>query len=1002
MGIFTEKSTVENYIIEKLKEKGWKHVPGEELEREDYSEPLLVRHLLEAIHRINPHLTLTKKDLDRILLELRSLPSTFDGSKRLLKFLKEGIPIELEKTGELRYVSLLDYENPKEKNEFIVSDQVPFHGPKERCRLDIVLYVNGIPLVAIECKNPTDPTRDWETAYKQIKSYEKAVPELFKYVQFSIAAAATTRYFPNVLGAEDVKIYFPKGKDTPESLDRTLDLLLNPDALLDLVANFIFAREEHGKFTKVLPYYYQYEGANQIYQRVLNNLSGKEEKEKGLIWHWQGSGKTLTMIYAARKLYLCPLLENPTIFFVVDREELEEQLFKEFSFLDLGIPSPEVISSIEHLRQILTYDEGRGKRGMFITLIHKFGEKLADLVFEDKDMKNISNRRNVIVLIDEGHRTQYGEYAGRMRGILKKAFFFAFTGTPFSTKKRDTFAAFAYPEEGELYLHKYFVRESIEDGFTLPIVFQTRMEKEVGLEKELLEEFLEQELEEITEESLRLALEGKISRRLTQIVVFFENPERIEKIASDIATHFKENVDGKFKGMVVAASRKACIYYKEALDRLLGPEYSEIVMTFNPRTDPEPIKSYYEKLRQKYHGKEIEEIWDEIIEKFKEREYPKILIVTDKLLTGFDAPILQVMYLDKPLKEHRLLQAIARTNRPFKELKPAGLIIDYVGILKEFEKAVAIYEKQDIQYVGFKPEEKIDELRKLISDAEEILEGVDKTKTDFETLKAAAKLLFHYPEKQRKFSQTYKQARNLYEFLLPFGLDKKTVERFKWLAAVYNFHRQWVEQEKSEEMEENFRKFYPRVVERVHKAIQIEMKEEFPSLTLDKEYLERLGRLGLEDQVYNMVFGLNKYIRVDRPFSPIYEPIAKRVEKLVERWRNKKISVEEAYNEAISILQETRKTEERIKTLGFSEPEYFILKVLEKELGESEDLVQEVRSLWRKWEKTGKIFPGWTRKMSILKELVRDIRMFMVKKGIPLKRREELCEEIINGLKATS
>ncbi|MEM4973504.1 MAG: HsdR family type I site-specific deoxyribonuclease, partial [Candidatus Hadarchaeales archaeon] len=757
MSPFTEKSTVESYIIEKLKEKGWKHVPGEELGREDYSEPLLIDRFFLAVRRINSHVDLTGKDLNQLLLRLKSLPSTFEGSKQVLRFLKDGIPIELEKTGELRYLSLLDYENP-ENNEFVVSDQVTFHGPQERCRLDLVLYVNGLPLVAVECKNPTDPSREWEDAYRQIKSYEKMVPELFKYVQFSLAAAATTRYFPNVLGAEEVKTYgcTPEEEDERTSLDLALEFLA-PAVLMDLVANFIFAREQGGEFTKVLPHPIQYEATNRIYQRVVDNLLGKENKDRGLIWHWQGSGKTLTMIFATHKLYRCRLLENPTIFLVVDREELETQLRNEFSFLDLGIPEPEVISSIGHLEQVLSHDGGRGKRGIFLTLIHKFAEDLLGL--EPWKVEGISRRKNVVVLIDEGHRTQYGKLAGHMRNLLRSAFFFAFTGTPLSKKKRDTFLIFSYPELGELYLHKYFIGESIRDGFTLPIVFQTRMEKEVGLAKELLEEFLRQELEEIPEEAERAALERKISGRLNQIVVFLENPSRIEKIARDIASHFRESVEGRFKGMVVAASRKACAYYKEALDKFLGPEYSEVVMTFNPHTDPEPIRSCYERLREKYPGKEVEEIWKEIVGNFKDKEYPKLLIVTDKLLTGFDAPILQVMYLDKPLKEHRLLQAIARTNRPFKELKTAGLIIDYVGILKEFEKAVAIYEKQDLQYVGFSPQEKMAELERLLRETEELLEGVDKTRTDFQVLKEVAKLLFHDLERQRKFMEKYRKAR---------------------------------------------------------------------------------------------------------------------------------------------------------------------------------------------------------------------------------------------------
>ena len=235
----------------------------------------------------------------------------------------------------------------------------------------------------------------------------------------------------------------------------------------------------------------------------------------------------------------------------------------------------------------------------------------------------------------------------------------------------------------------------------------------------MLEAFLEVELEEIPEFA-REEVEEKVKRRLNPIVLFLEKPKRIRKVAEDIAQHFKENVDGKFKAMVVAASRKACVLYKRELDRLLPKEYSEVVMTFS-REDPAIIQDYLKELIERFGGKEIEEIRKEIIEKFKEEEFPKILIVTDMLLTGFDAPILQTMYLDKPLKEHRLLQAVARTNRPYKDLKEAGLIIDYVGILKEFKRALEMYSREEIKGALYSYDDLREEFNLLINELLEIL-----------------------------------------------------------------------------------------------------------------------------------------------------------------------------------------------------------------------------------------------------------------------------------------
>ncbi|MEM2878957.1 MAG: HsdR family type I site-specific deoxyribonuclease [Candidatus Hadarchaeales archaeon] len=998
MPVFTEKSTVEDYIIQKLRDKGWRYVPGEELEREDYSEPLLIKDFVRAIKRINADLELSEGDINRILAELKGRPASFEGSKHILRFLKQGLPIKLERTRELKYVDLIDQKNP-ENNEFIVSNQVPCRGPRETIRPDIILYVNGIPLVLIECKHPAAPGVSWEDAYRQVKDYENIAPELFKYVQFSIAAEATARYFPNVMGLEEVNTYLWRKEGVEDDLEATLEMLSKP-TLIDIVVNFTFAREERGKSSKVLPRFMQYEAANRIYERVIANLEGKESKNSGLIWHWQGSGKTLVMIFATYKLYRDPRLGNPTIFLVVDRDELEKQLRDEFSCLDLEIPKPEVISSVEALREVLTYDGCRGKRGIFITLVHKFREDLSALGLEKRSEEAISGRKNVIAIIDEGHRTQYGKLAGQMRNVLRSAFFFAFTGTPLAKGARDTYRVFSYPSEGEKYLHKYFIHDSMKDGFTIPVVFQTRMEKEVGLDRKHLEYFLSQALEEIPEE-IRGPVERRISRRLNDIVVFLKNPGRIEKIARDIAEHFRENVDGKFKGMVVAACREACVTYKEKLDRLLPPEYAEIVMTFNPHTDPEPIRRYYEDLRQRYQGRQIEEIREEIRRKFKEEEHPKILIVTDMLLTGFDAPVLQVMYLDKPLKEHRLLQAIARTNRPFGEVKEAGLIIDYVGILREFEKAIAIYEKQDIKYAAIRVEEKVREFRGLLQRTEDLFGGLHRESADRETLMRANKMLFHSDAMKREFIKNYRCLRRIYEFLGPMYFDQKDLKRLKWLTAIYNYYREHEERKEPEEVDNYFRKYFRRTVETIHKTLDVRMKEEFPVLKLDEKYLERLREAypREEDRVYDLVFVLTKYVLVDRSKKLLYEPIAGKVERIVRNWRERKIGVKEAYERLSELARETLDLERRQRELGLSEPEYLMLVMLEEKLGRSKKLTEEIRSLWEGLSKSGLLFEGWNKKTAALKDVGREIRRFLRKK-LPLKERDEVYEKIIRGLRA--
>ena len=757
----SEKRLVEDYIIDRLtKVKNWKFVDASLLKREDLSEPLLIPDLISAIRRINEGVELTEGDVNRVLSELKLAPANMEGAKTVLRCLKLGVPVKLEKERTVKYIKLIDYDDIG-SNDFVVSRQVRFVGAGE-IRADIVLYVNGIPLVLIECKSPAKPYSTLEDAYAQVKRYERTVPELFKYVQFSIAAEWNANYFPNTTDGRDT----PQEKWRVEGIEDEVDAIiemLDKATLLALLRNFIFVREVRGEYTRVIARWMQHQATNKIVERVIKNLKGEDERKNGLIWHWLGSGKTLTMIFAANKLWTLNIPENPTIFYIVDRIELEEQLRNEYEALETTLPSLERIESIKELLETLKL----GKRGVFLTLIHKFRpEEIKTLIEELEKLsvtgeETILTRENIIVFIDEGHRTQYGLLAAAMRCALKNAFFFAFTGTPIAKGKKDTYAHFAYPELGEYYLHRYFIIESQRDGHTIPIAFTTRLLDKVGLKynievsqeyqtfldsetfedledrldtgsyKKLIDFLIERGVFKEIPEEYRAQVREHIKNKMTKIKVFMEKPERIQTIAQDIAKHFKENVDGKFKAMVVTASRLACVRYKRALDQAFkelgipNPErYTEVVMTYN-QNDPEEILSYEQQLKEKYgRSRETSEINKEIIAKFKDEEFPKIVIVTDMLITGFDHPQLQTIYLDKPLKGHMLLQTVARANRPAQE-KEVGLVVDYVGVLEDYEKALAFYERGDFTIISqsFQDMEKLaEEFEKLLKETEELIQ----------------------------------------------------------------------------------------------------------------------------------------------------------------------------------------------------------------------------------------------------------------------------------------
>ncbi|PIV24841.1 MAG: hypothetical protein COS40_01060 [Deltaproteobacteria bacterium CG03_land_8_20_14_0_80_45_14] len=1009
--VFREVHLVEDYIVQRLQEKGWRFIPGDDLERDTYEEPLLIPNLVRALEKINGKLEIGNEEVNKVINELKLTGTGVEGAKRILNFYKFGVPVKFEKEKVVKYVQLFDFEEIG-NNEFIVTRQVYYQG-RDRIRTDIILYVNGIPLVGIECKNPTNISESWFNAYKQIKDYERTVPELYKYVQIGVAAESQARYFPIVPWQEEVKTYEWKVGAIPElplqnSIDSTIEMF-SENTLLNLVKNFLFFRVELGNATKVITRYMQYRAANKIVNRVSESLALQESvsrltphasRTKGLIWHWQGSGKTLTMIFAANKLYYMKELENPTIFFIVDRIELEDQLYTEFYALD--IVEPEIIGSVWELKQTLKFDDYRSKRGIFIILIHKFRpEELKEVYGEiekiSKRKETIMNRKNVVAFVDEGHRTQYGLLAAQMKAILKSAFFFALTGTPISKRGRDTYLEFSYPPE-EPYLDRYFITDSIKDGFTVKIVYQPRLEKEVHLKKDMLEAFLETEFEELPGD-IREDVEEKVKKRLNAIKLVLENPFRIKTIAEDIAKHFKENIDGKFKAMVVAGSRNACEVYKRELDKHLPKEYSEIVMTYTEHDKPEIVR-YVAEARARYGGKDVSDIRKDVIEKFKEEEFPKILIVTDILLTGFDAPILQVMYLDKLLKEHRLLQAVARTNRPFKDLKEAGVVIDYVGILKEFKKAFEMYSEEDIKGALFSYDSVKEDFVALIREILEILKEVPR---DYErdTLLKAIEVLTSDEEKEEEFAEKYKNLRKTFELLGPDEIKLEYFEDYKWISAIYTFYMKMVIQKPA--YEGYVQKYYDKTIQFIHRATEIEkLEKELPIVAFDGEYLKALEEKvkNRKEKAANILFTLNRLVLVERHRNPVYESLVEKVERLLELWREKTKDYEKIYTEGVRAIKEINQLFSRQKSLNFSDLEYALLLEIEKKFKEDgfEKVVKELSKSLKKH-----MFFGWINQITVKKEVEREIRKFVRglkgKYNLSLDEMNDLHERLLESVK---
>lgn len=688
---FTEANTVEAYLYDLLsgpakpvtanvvqepkatygrsrKGIGWRRVASAEIPRQ-HQDVLVETWVREALIRLNPEIAAQPDRADEVLYKLRAivLAVRSDGliraNEEFTAWLRGERSMPFGQNNEHVPVRLIDFDS-LDQNQYVVTQQFTFRAGSAERRADLVLLVNGLPLVLIEAKTPTRSAVSWVDGALQVHDdYERHVPELFVCNVFSVATEGK-EYRYGSLGLP-IKDWGPWNlEDDGDALKHPLkglklaaESMLRPHVVLDILANFtLFATNKKKQRIKIICRYQQYEAANKIVERVLTGYP-----KKGLIWHFQGSGKSLLMVFAAQKLRLHPRLKNPTVLIVVDRVDLDTQITGTFTGAD--IPNLEKADSRDKLRQLLAQDV----RKIIITTIFKFGE--ADGVLND--------RGNIIALVDEAHRTQEGDLGRKMRDALPNAFLFGLTGTPINRFDRNTFYAFGAEEDDKGYLSRYGFEESIRDGATLKLHFEPRL-LELHIDKAAIDAAFKEMtggLSDLDRDNL-----GKTAAKMAVLV---KTPERIRRVCEDIVQHFQSKVEPNgFKGQIVTFDRESCLLYKQELDKLLPPETSDIVMTVNAN---EPQYKDYARTRDEE---------ERLLDRFRDPNDPlKLIIVTSKLLTGFDAPILQAMYLDKPLRDHTLLQAICRVNRTYSEQKTHGLIVDYLGIFDDVAKALEFDDK---------------------------------------------------------------------------------------------------------------------------------------------------------------------------------------------------------------------------------------------------------------------------------------------------------------------
>lgn len=914
--VYTEHKTAEWPIIELLQKLKWNYVPPKELRR-DWEEPFDLRALRKAIRKLNPDFITTDRAVESIISRLKSLFNDISGNKEFFEWLRGERSIVLRPGEKAKTIKLIDFENIKD-NEFVVTNQFEFVG-YEKVRFDVVLLVNGIPLVIMETKSPVkeevDPIKE---GIRQLQRYAREAPQIFKYLAFvSVANGLFFKYGWN-------KKFFewkePLEEYEKDPFKTAILQIFNKVNFLDMIENFIVFRVKWNKITKRIAWYQQFRGANKIVRRVV-----KEKKKKGLIWHFQGSGKTLTMLFAAWKLKRIPRLENPTIFLIVDRIELQNQLKDEFE----ALPYTTIATSRTGLERKLRKDS----REIIITTIQKFG-KIEDI---------LNKRENVIIFVDEAHRSQYGKLASRLRMAIPNAFIFGFTGTPIDRGSlgKSTFRVFC--SKTERYLDRYSVRQSIADGATVPIHYLARL-PEYRIDKETLdEEFLS-----ITE-GLSLKEQQRVLNKSVKLKPALKARNRVKSVVKNMADHFKQHIEPLgLKAMIVTVDRDACARYKEVLDKHLSSECSKVIFT--------PVANDPPYLRRHHRTKEEQK---RIIEDFKDpSKNPKVLIVTDMLITGFDAPILQVMYLDRPLRDHLLLQAIARTNRPYSAenvQKIGGLVVDYVGIFDNLAKALN-FEEEEIEGVVFDFEALMGRFEGVLSELFGIFKDVSKEDSRESLLQALQ--VFEDKRKALEFKEKFFELKRLYEAISPDPLLVKYLRDYEWLIKINTAYNRFYNRKKAI-LEEYGEKTKRLIKERL---LVKKIEEDVPILKIDTDYLGKLEKTGYppEAKVREMRQAIEYHIRINLEKNPIYETISQRLERILKVKDRKQL-----LKKLKSLVKEIAEIKSEASKLGLTDEEFALLNVLRKYLTKKDDeeLTSFVKTLIQDIKLD--IFLGWHKKKKV-------------------------------------
>ena len=962
-----EHRTVQARILAYAEAIGWTIVSREEAEQRRGFDPnmppadraknrsLFFDDLLYTkVREFNPRYAEAEGAL---LGQFRHLHTDIYGNREFVEHLRNRGKFFDQEENRERDLILIDYDDPV-NNVYEVTEEWAFHNGHYGTREDVVFLINGIPVLVIECKN-ANKDEAIALGVDQIRRYHRETPELFVSQQLFTATDAIGFSYGVSWNTVRRNIFNWKDEEVGKLEAKVKSFCAIPQVLAFLKDYIVFAEKDE-ELNKYILRQHQTGAVDATVERALDPA-----RTRGLVWHTQGSGKTFTMIKAAERLFRAPEADKPTVLLMIDRNELEDQMLKNLAALGLG--NLEHANSIARLNQLLKDDY----RGIIVTMIHKFRDMPADL----------NTRSNIYVLIDEAHRTTGGDLGNFLMAGLPNATYLGFTGTPVdkTVYGKGTFKTFGC-EDDQGYLHKYSIADSIEDGTTLPLYYQLAPNVMLVPHETLDKEFLSLAEAEGVADIEEL---NKILERAVNLKNFLKGKERIQQVAKFVASHYQDNVEPLgYKAFLVGVDREACAHYKHALDQFLPTEYSEVVYT-GSNNDSALLKEFHlDSKRERQIRKSFGKL----------DQMPKILIVTEKLLTGFDAPVLYAMYLDKPMRDHTLLQAIARVNRPYENeaqemVKPHGFVLDFVGIFDKLEKALAFDSEEINAIVKDLQLLKVLFQNKMASKAPAYLGLIERNFDD----KDVDTLIEHFrdPERRKEFFKEYKEIEILYEIISPDAFLRPFIDDYSTLSAIFQVVRKAYT--KTVMVDRDFQAKTNQLVQDKVGSYGVGHLDEILEINADTIELINKNNRGDGTKVINLIKSIER-LADESSDDPYLIAMGERARAVQESFENRQTSTAEALEE---LLREVAGNEARKKVQAeksFDGLTYFVYRtLLDAQIANAEDVSRKIRDAFTD-------FPNWRRSENAMRELRKKVTFAIFAETEDLDAVSALVDELFSLL----